>query len=225
MVLSAPAVLAAADVTMTLTSDKQTLMPGDQVTIILEIDSEKDYQSLGMIMLYDEKIFQVVEGECDPAGMQAIASFDADKGFVAMYWSAGKNPGKVGQVTLQVLENAPAGSTTFTGRTSVKNGDTSLECAINTLTFQIGKEQVQKPEQSVQSTESEPSQTEQTTQTTEFTQIQKETVPAASEPIITIGQTAPVVEKGNDTLLIAVIAVAVVAAMAVGGYLVLKKKK
>ena len=223
-------VLAAADATMTLKTDKQTLMQGEQVTITLDIKTEKACNSFGMIMVYDAKVFEVVSGDCDSAAL--VKEFNEERGFVALYLLPGKLDKEVGHVTLKVRANAPVGATTFTGKTSVKNGDDVLDCDINTLTFQIEKAQAQTPSQPTQ-TPSQPTQTTETTQattaeTTEQTkpdQTQEGTVPSASEPIITIGQTAPVVEKKNDILLIAAIAVAVVAAMAVGGYFILKKKR
>ncbi len=287
LILGATPVFAAADVTMTLKADMQTLKPGDQVTVTLDIKSEKACNSWGMIMLYDSEVFQVVEGTCDSAAL--VRDFDADRGFVALYLIASELNKQVGTVTLKVRADATAGATTFTGQPSVKNGGTSLVCDINTLNFQIEGEQTEATTQQTESTTPQqteattPQQTESTTpqqteattpqqtevttpqqtqpieteptteQTTDATQAtvdatqvtteatqeatkttQEQTKPSegmdatvssTSEYIQTIGQTAPIVEKGNDVLLIAAIAVVAVAAIAVGGYFLLKKKK
>ena len=244
-------VFAAADATMTLKADKQTLKPGEQVTITVDIKTTKECGSYGMIMEYDAKVFKVVDGVCKSGAW--FKNFKADRGFAVIYLDAKKLDEKVGTVTLQVLPDAATGTATFTGRPSVKNGDTSLACTVNTLSFQIAKEQSQPQQTQPQQTQpTQPQQTapvgsqpttEQATDatqtTTEATQgatveTQEQTKPGQSvdatisstaEEIITVGPTAPIVEKKNDILLIAVISVVVVAAMAVGGYFLLKKKQ
>ena len=238
LVLGAVPALAAADVTMTLKTDQQTLKPGDQVTVSLDIAAEKDCNAFGMIMVYDKQVFEVVSGKCSANAF--FKNFHPERGFAVSYLGASKPNGKVGTVTLQVRSDAPAGETTFTGKTSVKTGNDSLECAINTLTFQIAGQATQttQPQQppkplpnDPQKQETQPHNTEQTLETTEATQEQTqpsdlpETNTTQKETTQLGGQVEKPVKKENDILLIAVIAVVAVAAMAVGGYLVLKKKQ
>lgn len=230
LALSAVPVLAAADVVMTLKTDQQTLKPGDQVTIFLDVQAERSCSSFGMMMVYDEKVFEVLEGSCKVSGA-LLASFDPTRGFVAAYALGGDPKGEVGKVTLRVRSDAPVGEATFTGNTSVKDGSTSLECSINTLTFQITGDTTQET-QYQQNQETQSHSTEQTQQTT-TTQMQEQTQTMESSETNTnptgtsqSGEqtTQSFQQKKDATLLVAVIAVAVVAAMAVGGYLVLKKK-
>ena len=243
LVLGAVPALAAADVTMTLKTDQQTLKPGDQVTVSLDIAAEKDCNAFGMIMVFDKQVFEVVSGKCSANAF--FKNFHPERGFAVSYLGASKPNGKVGTVTLQVRADAPAGEATFTGKTSVKTGNDSLECAINTLTFQIAgqttqatqPQQTQKPTPTVpkQPQETQPETTQQTAETTEATleQTQEQTQSSDLTQTLTTqkettqlgDQVEKPVEKKNDVLLIAVIAVAAVAAMAVGGYFILKKKR
>ena len=205
LALGATPVFAAADVTMTLKADKQTLKPGDQVTITLDIKSEKACNSWGMIMRYDSKVFQVVDGACDSTAL--VHDFNASRGFVALYLIAGELNKQVGTVTLKVRANAPSGVATFTGQTSVKNGSTSLDCDINTLNFQIEGNQTepttpQKTEPTVpQQTEpTVPQKTEPTVpQKTEPTVPQKTepTTPQKTEPTVP-QKTEPTTEQATD---------------------------
>lgn len=273
----------AADMTITLKADEQTLKPGDKVIISIEVQTEKACTSFGMKMVYDKKIFEVVDGSCDIPG-SFVSGFDTERGFVAMYLLGSKPKGEVGKVTLQVREDAPLGEATFTGKVSIKDGDTALQGTANTLTFQIATEEIQQtqPEETIpeeiQSEETEqtlpeisqPEETYQTlpeisqpevqqtqpevqqtqpeiqqtqpeeqtfateqAQTTETVETQAQTqLTESTEGSTVLEGTMPTgiytigadTQDENDILLIAVIAVAVVAAVAVGGYLVLKKK-
>lgn len=215
-------VLAASEVSMTLKADQQTLKPGDQVTISLDIQTEKACDAFGMLMVYDEKIFEVVNGKCSVSAF--FKNFHPERGFAVSYVVASVPEGSVGQVTLRVRDNASMGETTFTGKPSVKEGGNSLECSINALTFQIIGDSTQETQQ----------QTAQTQQTTETTLAQEptqsvetsETEMIQTKPSQSGEQMNQSPEQEKDpTLLVAVIAVAVVAAVAVGGYLVLKKKQ
>lgn len=232
MALNAVPAFAAADVAMTLKADEQTLKPGDKVTICLDVQAEHACNSFGVMMVYDEKIFEVVEGSCEVSGA-LLADFDPTRGFVAMYLVASKPQGEIGEVTLQVRPDAPVGEATFTGKPSVKEGSTSLECSINTVTFQIAGDATQQTQQQ-QTEQTSSHNTEQTQPITEATTKQdptqsdetSKTETMQSGPSQSGGQTNnPPQQKKDTTLLVAVIAVVVVAAVAVGGYLVLKKKQ
>ncbi len=172
LVLGAFSVMAAADMAITLKADKQILMPGDQITIFMEVQAEKECTSFGVKMIYDENVFEVVGGSCKFSGA-FVSDFNPERGFVAMYLAGGKPKGEVGKVTLQVRPDASAGEATFTGKVSIKDGDTRLQGTVNTLTFQIvGDDTKETQPQEMQQTQ--PQETQQQLQETQGQQTQEE---------------------------------------------------
>ena len=125
---------AAGKVTFTMTASEEELSAGDSFTLTVSCASDTEATSYGLMLKFDEAVFEVVGGEVmvDDALVKSFGAGTAH-GFAFMFEEATAYSGQVGTAVLKVKASAPAGSYTITGAASVKNGSQIVEaedCAV-----------------------------------------------------------------------------------------------
>jgi len=111
--------VAAAGIQATLSANVETAKPGDTIDFTVSMGGDAACQSFGLIIKYDDDVFEVVKGKCSISGSW-ISTFDKDRGFVALYANDTIPSGQIGTMQMRVKENAPSGDYTVTFKTAAK---------------------------------------------------------------------------------------------------------
>ena len=125
---------AAESVTFTAAADKTSLKQGDTVTVSVNVSSSEPATTYGLMLSYDEAVFELVEGSCAASGA-LLNSFN--NGFAFMFQDAIAYSGSVGTVTLKIKNDAPVGDATISGKVSVKNGSADVSAATSPTTITV----------------------------------------------------------------------------------------
>ena len=132
MLLSALAmpVFAAQTAQMTVKASKTELKPGDTVTFTVSVSKTEKAKMGGFRFVFDETVFVYKDGKslAGLKGFMAGVSTAADK--VAGYFmnGVGKVEGELFSVTMQVRDDAKAGTYTVTGKPSLTDSAGQVEC-------------------------------------------------------------------------------------------------
>ena len=97
----------------------ETLYRGDTVTLTVNVNCDEQATSYGLMLNFDESVFELVDGSCTVTGT-LVSSFN--NGFAFMFQNPTAYSGAVGTVTLKVKDDAAFGAATVTGDAAVKNG-------------------------------------------------------------------------------------------------------
>lgn len=97
----------------------ETLYRGDTVTLTVNVNCDEKATSYGLMLNFDESVFELVDGSCTVTGT-LVSSFN--NGFAFMFQNPTAYSGAVGTVTLKVKDDAAFGAATVTGDAAVKNG-------------------------------------------------------------------------------------------------------
>ena len=119
VVAMATAAYAANGASFSAKASATSLYRGDSVTLTVSVDCEELATSYGLMLNYDETVFELVEGSCSVDGA-LVSSFN--DGFAFMFQNATAYSGQIGTVTLKVKDDAVFGTVTITGDAAVKNG-------------------------------------------------------------------------------------------------------
>lgn len=135
MALAIPA-LAAGTTVMTITTEVTSAKPGDEIEFKVEMSGGDECTSFGMLLEYDSKVFEVVEGKCtfDEA---LFKTFDKDKGLACVLQEAASVDDEVGTFVLKVKAGAPSGKTEVSGTSSVKNGSATVKSEVESVELTI----------------------------------------------------------------------------------------
>lgn len=109
----------------------ETLYRGDTVTLTVNVTCDEKATSYGLMLNFDEALFELVDGSCTVTGT-LVSSFN--NGFAFMFQNPTAYSGAVGTVTLKVKDDAAFGAATVTGEASVKNGTEEVAatgCAVS----------------------------------------------------------------------------------------------
>ena len=212
--LVAMPVLAVQTATLTVSASKTTLKPDDTFTVTVSTTRVDDCTTGGFMFQYDKNVFAYVDGSALVGGF-TMAGVSTAGGNVAGYCmlTSGSTTieGDLFRITLQVKDNASAGSYTISGVPSVTilNGTAkeAVSATAGSVTVTVSTDGAKPTEEetvaaTTEAAESATSEatteatTASTTETTEAIPTKGDDAPAPTE-IITIGATAPVVEKAG----------------------------
>lgn len=126
--LAIPA-MAAGSTVMTISTDATSAKPGDEIEFKISMSGSEKCTSFGLLLEYDSKVFEVVEGKCT-LDNALFSTFDKDKGLACMLSEAAAPSGEVATFTLRVKSDAPAGKVEVSGTSSVKNGSATVESEV-----------------------------------------------------------------------------------------------
>lgn len=232
VVLTVSVVFAANSVEFTLKATKQTVVPGDEIVITLDVASEGTCSAMGFVPEIDTQRFEIVSGKCLVEDA-ALSDFSRTDGAAVLFEEPGSFKGALCQFTLRVKADAVTGIVEISGKTAAKNGAEFLDVQLKTVQIQVEGKEVE---------EVDPEVTEQQTVATESTsapdasndavkpsdtQDDKLLIATApevlQEPVPTTGTQQPADEPFPWEIL--VISVALVAVAAVAILLMNKKKK
>lgn len=129
-------VLAAGTTMLTVSSDVTTAKPGDEIEFKVSMSGSEKCTSFGLLLEYDSKVFEVVEGKCTLDDVM-FSTFDKDKGLACMLSEASAPSGEVATFTLRVKAGAPAGTVEVSGTSSVKNGGDTVESEVEEVKLTI----------------------------------------------------------------------------------------
>lgn len=112
----------------------ETLYRGDTVTLTVNVTCEEKATSYGLMLNFDEALFELVDGSCTVAGT-LVSSFN--NGFAFMFQNPTAYSGEVGTVTLKVKDDAAFGAATVTGEAAVKNGTADVAATGCTVSLTV----------------------------------------------------------------------------------------
>ncbi len=107
----------------TITADKTELQRGDTVTFTVTISASQPCTSFGLVLSYNEAVYEIVEGSCSVAGATTQNFSKEGKIFSVLFESVTVPSGNVGSFTLKVKADAPIAVASVSAASSVKNGD------------------------------------------------------------------------------------------------------
>lgn len=119
-----------------ITAEKSEVLPGDELTFTVTVQSTDTCKSYGLLLEFDSAVFEITGGECTAEGA-LLGVFDPEKGFAVLLENAGVPGQSLGTFTLRVKENAPAGETVVSGSSSVKNGDDVIASEVKSATLTV----------------------------------------------------------------------------------------
>ncbi|MBO4939082.1 MAG: hypothetical protein J6C98_08825 [Oscillospiraceae bacterium] len=128
--------MAAGTTVMTITTDTTTAKPGDEIEFKISMSGSDKCTSFGLLLEYDAKVFEVVEGECTLKDA-LFSTFDKDKGLACMLKDAASIDGEVGTFILRVKSGASAGKVEVSGTSSVKNGSDTVKSEVEEVKLTI----------------------------------------------------------------------------------------
>ena len=138
-------VFAAGKVTFTMTASEEELSAGDTFTLTVTCLSDADANSYGLLLKFDEEVFEVVGGKVTVENTLVKSTGTGNShGLVFMFQEAAAYSGTVGTMEFKVKETAPAGTYTITGTASAKNGTETLEAEGCSVTVTVGNTVVQE---------------------------------------------------------------------------------
>ncbi len=121
-------VFAADDTVVTITPNKATVAPGEEVTFTVTVSGENAYNAFGLLLKYDKTQFEIVEGKCT-VGHAATSQFSAKRGFVLAFEEPEAFEGTVGWFTLKAIAECPV-EAVVNATPSVKNGGTTIAASV-----------------------------------------------------------------------------------------------
>ena len=205
-------VFAAQSASVTVSASKTALQPGDTFTVTVTTTKVENCSTGGFLFKYDENVFEYVEGKALLSGftMAGISTASDNLAGYFMALSGGETiEGAIFQVTFRVKDNA-SGSYTITGKPNLQvpgsDGKEAVSCTVNDATVTVGAPDQgatypSAPDQGAMDATAAPSEGVEpdiavdSTETVPVKDIGA-TVPDTSE-VITIGATAPAVEKAG----------------------------
>lgn len=230
---------AAGKITFTMTASEEELAAGDSVTLTASCSADTEANSYGLMLKYDENVFEYVSGNVTVADTLVQSNgAGTSHGFVFMFQEATAYSGTVGTAVLKVKESAPAGSYTITGNASVKNGAEVVESVGCSVTVTVSAEPASQESQPVEVTEPAEIVTEPIPTKPVLGDVPEVTVPVIGTPVesapttgaestITIG--AMPEEKNEEDegfpAWIFLAAAGVIAVVGVAAIMIIKKKK
>lgn len=134
---------AAGSVTFTMSASEEMLSAGEEVTLTVSCTANSGATSYGLLLKFDENIFEVVSGNVTVEDTLVNSNgVGTSYGFVFMFEEAVAYSGQVGTAVLKVKDSAPAGSYTVTGNASAKNGSETVESTGCSVTVTVSPKTV-----------------------------------------------------------------------------------
>ena len=224
---------AAGDVTFGMKVSEDTLSAGDSLTLTASCTAKSEATSYGLMLKYDENVFEYVSGEVTVEDTIVTSMGVGDShGFVFMFQEAAAYSGTVGTAVLKVKASAPAGTYVITGAASVKNGAEIVETEDCSVTVTVSGQDV------TQESTGEPAEvTEAVTQPEVSKPVPEETQQAIGAPVesmppkaedatLTVG--ADIVPEEVDEGIpgwVFLVAAGVIAVVGIAAFVITKKKK
>ena len=226
-------VFAAKTAKMTINAEQTTAKPGDTVSFSVTLEKVEDCRSAGVSLVYDEAVFEFVQGACSVQSAM-VSSFKDNTG-VFMVGDPAPIGGEIFTFQLKVKDNAPAGSYGIDAKGSLRDGNGAVETAVLGANVAVSGDGA-KPTQPAVTVPTVPAEVVPTlpaapesTQTTEQTTTPEETKPeemkqmdSVQEPVYTIGALEEETPQGIPGW---VFAICVAVVLGVGGIMFSKKRK
>lgn len=182
---------AAESVTMTIKVAESTVLRGDTVSLTVEMSEMENCRSAGVMLVFDEAVFEFVGGRCTLSGT-ALASASDGTG-VFSYGSAVPVSGEIFTFQLKVKSDAAYGDHSITANVSARNAEGAVPATVNSVRVTVaGDDSSEQPGTTPATVPTEP----ETTPATRPTEP-KETTPATrpAEPKETTPVTLPAVPE------------------------------
>ena len=133
------AAFAAQSATLSVTTSKDAVVPGDTFTVTVNTSAIEGCTNGGFLFAYDEDVFEYVSGT-QLAGLSGFtAGISTAAGNIAGYFmnSNATVQGNIFQITLKVKEDAAAGTYSISGTPSINAGDEAVSCNVNGATITV----------------------------------------------------------------------------------------
>ena len=129
---TASAASAAGGLQVTVTPDRDTVRPGEEVTFVVSVSGKDGYTSLGYIPNVSSPVFQVISGKLLAENV-ALGEFHPVDGGVVAFGSDDSHTGEMFSFTVQILEDAPLGEFTVTreGGVAINNGGSPVAVTLS----------------------------------------------------------------------------------------------
>lgn len=134
-------VFAVGDIVFAMSVSQENLSAGEEFTLTASCTANAEATSYGLMLKFDEDVFEVVSGNVTVADALVTSSGTGSaRGFVFMFQEPTAYTGTVGTMVLKVKASAPAGNYTVSGVASAKNGAETLEAIDCLVTVTVSEE-------------------------------------------------------------------------------------
>lgn len=145
----------AAGTEFTVTPAAATVSPGDTVTLTVDVKTAEACKSFGVLVAYDENVFEFVSSTCDGAGFGypakttsadvedsestwvGLGAMNVDSSAAGSSATAKAPAGTVGTIVLKVKDGVAAGTYTLTNRAAVGNDGAKADAVVNNVVITV----------------------------------------------------------------------------------------